>query len=75
LFDSRPAIIGAREWGTNAEARLQHCDRSRLAKRRRRISCGAFLSLTRKKVESAPTPAPKVKKTEKEPKESVAEAA
>jgi hypothetical protein len=23
-FDSRPAIIGAREWGVNAEARLQH---------------------------------------------------
>jgi hypothetical protein len=33
------------------------------------------LSLTRKKAESAPTPAPKVKKAEKEPKESVAEAA
>jgi hypothetical protein len=27
LFDSRPAIIGARKWGVNAEAKLQQCDR------------------------------------------------
>src|ERR1051325_11179619 len=46
-FDSRPAMIGAREWGMNAEARLRHCDRLQRAKRTRWISCGAFLSLMR----------------------------
>jgi hypothetical protein len=25
-FDSRPAIIGARDWGVNAEARMRHCE-------------------------------------------------
>jgi hypothetical protein len=26
LFDSRPAIIGAREWGVNADTALLHCE-------------------------------------------------
>jgi hypothetical protein len=46
LFDSRPAIIGAREWGVNAEVRLQRYDRLSPSKRRPWIRCGAFLSLT-----------------------------
>jgi len=39
LFDSRSAIIGAREWGMNAEARSQLCNRRLPAKRRPWISC------------------------------------
>jgi len=27
LFDSRPAIIDAREWGVNADTEVLHCDR------------------------------------------------
>src|SRR4029453_1506858 len=47
LFDSRAAIIGAREWGVNADAGLQDCDRLPPSKRRGGIRCGAFLWLMR----------------------------